>query len=333
MDGSPAGKTTCWSLIKGIGQILDGVEGEDKTTTLEKLKGSIIKRQETVPEEPKQTPESTSPSDSVRIQDLAEALTRKDFKIQGQIGEPGQRDRLSFAITLPQLRRILRAHYKERGALELYQELMAAVQSPRESSHDFLIRTMDLRQKVLFASQEDKTTLQYDAQLVRDTFFQALMTGFEESVRVQMQPYLEATSTTDEELLERLNIAMNRDQRRQQKRNTKVIQVKPVLTESKEPTGSCSKDHPKTDPAWKTEMDELKREMRQLKDMIKNNQVAAQARPRRPDSEWGCSACRQEGLGRACRHCFKCGGDGHRARECMTTKSGNEEGLPTRGVE
>ncbi|PIK52449.1 hypothetical protein BSL78_10653 [Apostichopus japonicus] len=192
---------------------------------------------------------------------------------------------------------------------------------------------MDLRQKVLFASQEDKTTLQYDAQLVRDTFFQALMTGFEESVRVQMQPYLEATSTTDEELLERLNIAMNRDQRRQQKRNTKVIQVKPVLTESKEQTGSCSKDHPKTDPAWKTEMDELKREMRQLKDMIKNNQVAAQARPRRPDSEWGCSACRQEGLGRACRHCFKCGGDGHRARECMTTKSGNEEGLPTRGVE
>ena len=43
-------------------------------------------------------------------------------------------------VTLPQLRRILRAHFKERDAIDIYQELVAASQDQKESPHDFLIR-------------------------------------------------------------------------------------------------------------------------------------------------------------------------------------------------
>lgn len=91
---------------------------------------------------------------------------QREFKIAGQIREPGQKDKLSFSslahqiengikknvpeheivhavikaiapgmqlrsylegkgnLTLPTLRRILRSHYQERGATELYKQLM-----------------------------------------------------------------------------------------------------------------------------------------------------------------------------------------------------------------
>lgn len=121
----------------------------------------------------------------------------KDFKIAGQIGEPGQKDELTFSslarqiehglskgfpeleivdaviraisagmqlrsylegkasLHLPTLRRILRCHYQEKSATELYKQLTSEVQGIKETPQSFLIRTFDLRQKILFTSQED----------------------------------------------------------------------------------------------------------------------------------------------------------------------------------
>lgn len=59
-------------------------------TMPKKLNNSISKRKETVTDEPQPIPESSPPAASVRIHDLAKALTSKHFKIHGQIGEPGQ---------------------------------------------------------------------------------------------------------------------------------------------------------------------------------------------------------------------------------------------------
>ncbi len=101
------------------------------------------------------------------------------FKIAGQIGEPGQKDKLTFSslarqiesglsrgypehdiidaviraitpglqlrsylegkenLTLPALRRILRSHYQERGATDLYKQLTSEVQSSKESPQTF----------------------------------------------------------------------------------------------------------------------------------------------------------------------------------------------------
>ncbi|KAK0141138.1 hypothetical protein N1851_021879 [Merluccius polli] len=100
----------------------------------------------------------------------------KEFKISGQIGEPGQKDRLTFSslarqiehgllkgfpeteivdaviraivpgmqlrsylegksdLKLPTLRRILRCHYQEKSATELYKQLSSEVQGTRDIS-------------------------------------------------------------------------------------------------------------------------------------------------------------------------------------------------------
>lgn len=115
----------------------------------------------------------------------------KDFKISGQIGEPGQKDHLTFSsqacqiehglskgfpeveivdaviraiapgmqlrsylegkvnLTLPTLRRILSCHYQEKSATDLYKQLSSEVQGAKETPQNFVIRALDLRQKIL----------------------------------------------------------------------------------------------------------------------------------------------------------------------------------------
>ena len=63
------------------------------------------------------------------------------------------------SLTLPLLRYILRFHYQEKSAKELYQQLSTLVQEPQEGSHSFLIRALNTRQKILFASKEADTQL------------------------------------------------------------------------------------------------------------------------------------------------------------------------------
>ena len=54
-------------------------------------------------------------------------------------------------VTLSKLRQMLRAHYKQKSGPELFQEVTTMYQSPRESPQNFLVRTLDLQQQVLFA--------------------------------------------------------------------------------------------------------------------------------------------------------------------------------------
>ncbi|XP_043954545.1 uncharacterized protein LOC122820911 [Gambusia affinis] len=189
---------------------------------------------------------------------------RKEFKISGQIGDPGQKDRLTFSslarqidnglskgypeseiveaviraivpglqlrsylegkndLSLPTLRRILRSHYQERSATELYKQLTTEVQSSRETAQNFVIRAMDLRQKILFASQEADSGLKYDPALVQSMFMHTVLTGLQsDNIKTDLQPHLSKSSTSDELLLEVLNVASANDKERQdKKRNT-----------------------------------------------------------------------------------------------------------------
>ena len=73
-------------------------------------------------------------------------------------------------LTLPRLRRILRSHYQEKSATDLYRQLSTLVQEPQENPQSFLIRAFDTRQKILFASQEVDAQLKYDPKLVQGSF-------------------------------------------------------------------------------------------------------------------------------------------------------------------
>lgn len=59
-------------------------------------------------------------------------------------------------LSLSSLKQVLRTHFIEKDARELYHTLTHAVQDIKETPLQFVIRTMDLRQKVLFASERAK---------------------------------------------------------------------------------------------------------------------------------------------------------------------------------
>ena len=244
------------------------------------------------------------------------SVWKREFKISGQIGEPGQKDRLTFSslarqiesgfnkgyseleitdaviraitpglqlrsylegkenLTLPALRRILRSHYQERSATELYKQLAAEVQSSKETAQNFLMRAMDLRQRILFASQEAQSSLKYDPALVQSLFLHAVLTGLQnDSIRSDLQPCLLQSDTSDEVLLERVNIACANEKERQDKRKhvatTRTTNVNIVHTsegggEKKTVTPSNVNALP---PETLSEIKEIRSDMVLLKDL------------------------------------------------------------------
>lgn len=177
---------------------------------------------------------------TVTVQQQPSPFWRKDFKISGQIGEPGQKDKLTFSslacqiensrntgypeieivdavvraispslqlcsylegkpnLTLPTLRCIMRSHFQEKSATELYKQLASEVQQSKKIPQSFLLRLLYLKQKVLFASQESETGLKYDPALVQRMLLHTVLTGLRnDSVRIDMQPLLLGNEASD----------------------------------------------------------------------------------------------------------------------------------------
>lgn len=99
-------------------------------------------------------------------------------------------------LTLPTLRRILRFHFQEKGATDLYKQLTSEVQRSKETPQTFLIRTLDLRHKILFVSQEEESGLKYDPVLVQSMFLHSILTGLQnDNLRSNLQLYLQQTTS------------------------------------------------------------------------------------------------------------------------------------------
>ena len=150
-------------------------------------------------------------------------------------------------LTLPKLRHILRSHYKEKSATELFQDLMNIVQGRREDTQAFLMRALNLRQKVLFVSQEANSKLQANPDLVQTVFLQALENGLQsEALRVKLRPFLTEPGITDEVLIERFSTAIMSEEERKEKLlqamhdqpSTKVNKVFVSESENQSPAAS-----------------------------------------------------------------------------------------------
>ncbi len=241
----------------------------------------------------------------------------REFKISGQIGEPGQKDKLTFSslahqiehglsrgfselevvdaviraiapgmqlrsylegktnLTLPTLRRILRAHFQERGATELYKQLTSEVQSSKETPQSFLVRCLDLRQKILFASQEAESSLKYDPKLVQSMFLHTVLTGLQnDSIRGDLRPYLTQADVSDELLFDKVNQACAHETERQNEKKlvqscapkVHAIQSSDTVIEKKGKP-ACQKNSEKTELDILTELREMRLGMALLKDL------------------------------------------------------------------
>ncbi len=159
-------------------------------------------------------------ADQIKLTDVAALLPRREFKIHsGQISDshsdvsysspcrqideglsenfteaevigtvlkiikPGTfKDMLMTrdGLTVAELKRFLRAHLRDKSSAELFQDLSHAKQQEKENPQQFMYRSMGLKQRVLFASQQDSSEFQYDNKHVHGVFLHSLYQGISE---------------------------------------------------------------------------------------------------------------------------------------------------------
>ena len=192
------------------------------------------------------------------------------------------------SLTLPRLRRILRSHYQEKSATELYRQPSTLVQEPQKGSQSFLIRALDTRQKILFASKEADTQLKYVPALVQGMFLHAVDTGLQdETIRTRLRPLLQNPVVQDEDLIQQRNeIVLEKSERKSKlgsstrHKNPKVNEVhlsqagegavQPATTDkkSKRPEGGSAKED-----SLRAELQAVRSELATLKESIEKNRA------------------------------------------------------------
>lgn len=177
-------------------------------------------------------------------------------------------------LSLADIKPILRAHYLEPSATEIYQQLGAATQNPNETANDFLMRVLNLREKVLLASKDDDG-IAYATPLVQQMFIRALRTGLRnEQIRQDVNLVLLDISVTDEKLLVAFSKAESLDQERKQKLQPNRPKVHTVETFDATSDQPAATKLPKTPEAVKKT--NLQAEMADLRGMVQSLSLNAE---------------------------------------------------------
>ena len=239
----------------------------------------------------------------------------------------------NYVLTLPnrsleKLRKILRMFFQEKTSAELYQDLVTC-QQPKESAQQFLLRLLDSRNKVLFASQEEGSQFEYSQKLVQNTFIKSLETGLrDETLVTNLRPTLQGTEVSDESLMRIVNDLASKQAGRKLKMASaagqqRTLKVNLAQTEAEKTDHAATKRKPKTgsdqsvNEKLLAEIQEIKTDIHHLKDQVHKKQQANRyrkpprmSRPRGgPTTPHGCKQCQSQG-NLDCRHCFKCGAYG-----------------------
>ena len=295
----------------------------------------------------------------------SESFLRREFKISGQIGEPGQTDKLTFVslthqidsglkrqyeceivdaviraislhsslrsyvetlsnLSLPKLRKILRVRYREKSASELYQQLATIFQHAKETAQQFLLRALDLRNKVGFASKESDCEVHYDEPLIQKTFIKSFETGLRDDIlAANLRPILRSSPLTDEDLMRHVNELASHQEERQNKLASERRIAKINSCEVDESKKSVDSDQQILAEIreMKSEVEYLKRQQATRSDYVPKADRNESYNDRGPPKITrfrgrGCQACKKRKLGATCRHCFACGELGHIASEC-----------------
>lgn len=295
----------------------------------------------------------------LRGDELKTSLLRKDFKIRGQIGEPSQKEKLSFIslmhqiqqgkamgyedaeiisgvvramspsltlrnvletmpdLSLPRLYQFLEAHYDERNATELCSKLTSLAQHPDETPYLFVMRCIEIRQKLLLASQ--KSDIVYDKHLVSKLFLRTLENGISSMfVLNEIKPILRP-DTPDEKLIAAVCRATSAEKQRQA---TQVQGSKRAIARVHSATSNVSSTDNKIE-SMAAAIKSLSSQVAQLtSDLATKNNSRSYNLPQ-------CEKCRQNNVN-PCKHCFKCGAEGHIAISCDKTGTGNVKGVSPR---
>ncbi|CAB3993872.1 Hypothetical predicted protein [Paramuricea clavata] len=310
------------------------------------------------------------------------SVFRRQFKIVGQIGQPNEKDKLSFTsltrqidtevkqgyteqeivdgvirainggmvlrsyvetykdLSLERLRKILRNHYDVKSATELYQSLASICQGSKETPQEFLMRALDLRQKILFSSTQDESedTLVYENDHIQKLFLRAVETGLQdENVRVRVRGYLRNPTISDEELILQVNNAVSTENERVRKLRNQNRPKPAQVSQVAEKAESQDKIL-KTLEALKVEVAQVKSQLKDINQeteqaRLPNSPAPVDTRNQRRNMPPKCLQCQTSGNDK-CSHCFICGSDNHFAIGCRQNRGKNAlnyRRLPLRG--
>ena len=275
----------------------------------------------------------------VQLSSAALLSLKREFKISGQIGDPGQTEELTVVSLTNQIDYGIKCGYPEdeiitavtlsiapqnflRSYIENDEELSVICQSPKESPQKFLFRALDLRNKVLFVSQEDDSKFDHGFPLVQNTFLKSLETGLRDDILVtNLRPILRTPDISDEDLMKHVNELTSNQAERQSKLEQKSAKVNSTkVTEGQR--ASKTKENSKPNDELLTEIREIKSDLAMLKQQNNSNFVAPSSWPRDRNLNRGrgrgrgrdrgsaprmyreCPNCQSTGQSYSCEHCF-----------------------------
>ena len=290
---------------------------------------------------------------------------KKELKISGSIGLPGQKDKITFSSLAYQIENAVKKEYTSaeiceavvksispdlqlRGFLEgkaeltttLFNQLSNTAQLSTETPLDFVIRLMNLRQKVLFVSKEGDNRFEYSESLLQKQFLHSVVTGLRnDSIKGEMKVLVKQPNFSDEDLLEALNKAVSDENERQGKIKKSSSCSVVGVEDAKPQVEKKHKENPllieirelKTQlqevAAMKSDVEDLKRRFQSNTRERGNNGGdnatggggnGASSSNRRQRGK--CTNCVRDNVDR-CQHCFKCGGTDHIRAGCRNSEN------------
>ena len=277
----------------------------------------------------------------------------RDFKINGSIGGPGERDKLSYTslayqiqngqnagfseaeicagvikaiapgnflrayleskstLNVKSLTQIMRSHFKEKDSSSTFTEMSNAVQSGNESPHDFVVRLLSLREKVLILAKEEGCP--FSESLLQRRFLHAISTGLRNNnIRNDLRPALEDNKISDENLLQIVSEAVVNDTERhekllKEKKELKVNKVETVDNLLLDEIRAMKLEH-------SNELAAFRAEILQIKEAVNSNDFRRKRVRRCPN----CTVTKSN-----CSHCFVCGSSDHQKSACPHDKQKN----------
>ena len=201
----------------------------------------------------------------------------------------------------------LRSFLKTETPSELNNRLSQLAQKEDQAAIAFFMQALEIRQLIVVGSQVEGN-VSHDPKLVHSTFLHTIRTGLrDESVRSHMLPFLsEANPVDDNSLIRELHKAVSESEERRKKTEKSVEKkssVKVSVVESSPELAALVK-------MVQENQTQMKAMQEQMGELLKSN-PAVKKFNRKP----GCEACAAADKSSSCKHCWKCGQDGHKANE------------------
>ena len=246
-----------------------------------------------------------------------------------------------------QFMQLLHDYHIIQDATEIFNNMVEASQEPDEFASDYAVRMLGMCKSVIKLSA--KEDCKYPNEFVRKKCFRALSVGFiEQAIRAELREVFQDHEKTDNEVIAAVGMAEQRDREYKKRMKGKAAAVNSVYSTSKKESDRSNDDankgrvrftdsveRPSDDPVLAAlakmdgkiddigkvvqRVDKLEAGLARVEQQLARSSptnlpaIKAAGGGRRSIK---CESCEAQGPGVYCRHCNKCGEEGHKRKDC-----------------